>query len=212
MTANLLTAQTTNNSRKNNNLDIAFSYSYGFEVLSVSEKEFGIVNTFYALSEPEVVDFRTVSFVLQKNFRKKFWLGLIFKDGERFFPRESSRNNQLDSGEREYSDYNSIGLSYNAVLLNITKRSDVTKFYINTNGSISYIHFNGFKQLGNPDKNKFEEEDVKSILFEGGIMVTLSQNLFRRVWVSALYEPFSLKIGVFGFGAAYNTFGLKISI
>ncbi len=194
------------------NLGIGLSYSYGFEVFSVSEEEFGVVNIFYGLSEPEVVDFRTVSFIIEKNFQKIFWVGLIFKDGERFFPREGFRNNRLDTGEREYSDYNSIGISYNSVLLNIIKRSDVTKLYINTNGSVSYIHFNGFKQLGNPDKNKFKEENLKSILLEGGIKFTFSRNLFHRVWVTAYYDPFSLKIGAFGFGAGHTTFGLKVSI
>jgi len=204
------TAQTQTDSY--NNLRIGFSYSYGLESYSVSEKKLGLVSIFSGLSKPEVVDFRTVSFDLQKKFHEDFWIGLIFKDGERFFPRESKRNNRLDSGEREYSDYNSIGLSYKTVLMDITKQSDKTKLLINSTGSINYIHLNGFKQLGNPNKNKFEEEDVKSILFEGGLTLTINQYVFQKIWISVIYEPFSLKIGAFGLGAGHTTFGLKVSI
>jgi hypothetical protein len=211
LTTTPLSAQTISD-KDQSNLGIGLSYSYGLEIYGVSDEEFGLVSTFYGLNEHEVVDFRTVSFVLQKKFNKDFWLGLIFKDGERFFPRESKRNNRLDSGEREYSDYNSIGLSYKTVLLDITKQSDKTKLLINSTGSINYIHLNGFKQLGNPNKNKFQEEDVKSILFEGGLTLTINQYVFQKIWISVTYEPVSLKIGVFGLGAGHTTFGLKVSI
>lgn len=194
------------------NHKIGFSYSYGQEIFSVSEENLNLLTVFFSFEEPEVVDFRTVTFSLHRSFSEAFSIGFIFKDGERYFRKKSPSNNMLKKRENEYSDYYAIGLNYKKSLFRSKLKDGINRIEFSTKGSLSYIHLNGFEQIGTIELNKFKEKDLKSVIMNNGLTIDLNVRLFSNIRASFFYEPFSVSAGLFGFGIGFNEFGLTLRV